>query len=141
MTEMREFVNSFYRDMTVKICSIVNIQKRELRDMKTQRKYLKECGKFSKHGEESLESSLFANSTVSTWTKEKQFARHKEIVQLSGSVTNVNEESQQIDLPNAIGLDNFWHSSSVESTPRSRTNGDRGLSAIDWRFDATESNV
>ena len=118
---------------------IVNAQKRELGDMKREMKYLRESGKSLKLGEESFESPL--STTVSTWTKEKQFARHKEIVQLSGSLKNVHEETEQIDLPNDIGLDNFWESSSVKSTPRSWTNTDRGLSAIDLRFDAIGSNM
>ena len=140
---MKEFVDSFFLDMTIKIRTIIKTQKREIREMTTQMKYMKERGKIIKHRAEISETTVTSIETVSTWTKEKQFERHQEIVHLT-SAKNISDQSQQMDLPNFIRLNESWDScESGGSTCLSPayTSSDCQLSAIDWRYDEPESDL
>ena len=92
LKEMKELVDSFYRDVQFKICSIKKTQKCEIRDMIKELKCMTLGEKFSKQGKKGLEDSVCGNNTVSTWTKEKQSDRLREIVQLSSSMENVQEQ-------------------------------------------------
>lgn len=89
MKEMKELVDSFYLDMTIKICSIIKMQKREISDMKREMKYMRERGKSAHHREETSESTISSNKMGSSWTKEKQFHRLNDIVQLSSAKNNL----------------------------------------------------
>ena len=140
---MKEFVDSFYLDMTNKIRTIIKTQKREMREMKTQMKCKKKRDKSVKHPEEISETTVTSIETVSTWTKEKQFERHQEIVHLT-SAKNISDQSQQLDLPNFIRLNESWNScESGGSTCLSPayTSSDCQLSAIGWRYDEPESDL
>ena len=92
LKEMKELVDSFYRDVQIKICSIKKTQKREIRDMIKELKRMTLGEKSSKQRKKGLEESVCGNDTVSTWTKEKQSDRLREIVQLSSSMENVQEQ-------------------------------------------------
>ena len=92
LKEMKELVDSFYRDVRIKICSIKKTQKCEVRDMIKELKRLTLGEKSSKERKKGLEESVCINDTVSTWTKEKQSDRLREIVQLSSSMKNVQEQ-------------------------------------------------
>ena len=92
LKEMKELVDSFYRDVQIKICSIKKTQKCEIRDMIKELKCMTLGEKSSKQGKKGLEDSVCGNNTVSTWTKEKQSDRLREIVQLSSSMENVQEQ-------------------------------------------------
>lgn len=141
MKEMKELVDSFYLDMTIKICSIIKMQKREISDMKREMKYMRERGKSAHHREETSESTISSNKMGSSWTKEKQFHRLNEIVQLSSAKNNLQPYARR-DLPNVVGLhDKFWDSSSCASTLLSPAPSDCHLSTIDWKYDTAESDV
>ena len=104
LKEMKELVDSFYRDVQIKICSIQKTQKREIRAMIKELKLMRLGEKSSKQRKKCLEESVCSNDTVSTWTKEKQSDRLREIVQLSSSMKNVQEQSHQLKGPNSMGL-------------------------------------
>ena len=92
LKEMKELVDSFYRDVQIKIFSIKKTQKREIRDMIKELKHMTSGEKFSKRRKKGLEESVCGNDIVSTWTKEKQSDRLREVVQLSSSMKNVQEQ-------------------------------------------------
>ena len=92
LKEMKELVESFYRDVLIKICSIKKTQKCEIRDMIKELKRMKLGEKSSKQRKKGLEESVCGNDTVSNWTKEKQSDRLREIVQLGSSMENVQEQ-------------------------------------------------
>ena len=143
LKEMKELVDSFYRDVKIKICSIKKTQKREIRDMIKELKRMTLGGKSSKQRKKVLVESVCSNDTMSTWTKEKQSDRLREIVQLSSSMKNVQEQSHQRNMPNSIGLGtcNSWCSSSLDSTQHPLISSDCKLSAVDWKMEETESNA
>ena len=91
LKEMKELVDSFYRDVQIKICSIKKTQKCEIRDMIKELRRMKLGEKSSKQRKKGLEESVCGN-TVSNWTKEKQSDRLREIVQLGSSMENVQEQ-------------------------------------------------
>ena len=91
LKEMKELVDSFYRDVQIKICSIKKTQKCEIRDMIKELKRMKLGEKSSKQRKKGLEESVCGN-TVSNWTNEKQSDRLREIVQLGSSMENVQEQ-------------------------------------------------
>ena len=122
--------------MTLKIHAIINLQKREIKDMKTENKRIKGSDKSTKHRDETSESTASSNETVSMWTKEKQFERHKEIVQLC-SDKNVFEHSQQL----SFGLNKSWDSSSTVSSSLSPRNLSSQLSETVFKYDRAESNA
>lgn len=141
LKEIKELVDSFYRDVQIEIRSIKKRQKREIRDMLKERTTL--GGKSSKHRKKGLEESVCSNDTVSTWTKEKQSDRLRELVQLSSSMKNVQEESHQFKVPNSMGLGacNSWCSSSLGGTQHPLISSDCKSSAVDWKTEETESNA
>ena len=143
LKEMKELVDSFYRDVQIKICSIKKTQKCEVRDMIKELKRLTLGVKSSKQRKKGLEESVCSNDTVSTWTKEKQSDRLREIVQLSCSVKNVQEQSHQRNVPNSIDLGtcNSWCPSSLDSTQHPLISSDCKLSAVDRKMEETESNA
>ena len=143
LKEMKELVDSFYRDVQIKICSIKKTQKCEVRDMIKELKRLTLGVKSSKQRKKGLEESVCSNDTVSTWTKEKQSDRLREIVQLSYSVKNVQEQSHQRNVPNSIDLGtcNSWCPSSLDSTQHPLISSDCKLSAVDRKMEETESNA
>ena len=115
--EMKDFVDSFFLDMTLKIHAIIKMQKRKIKGMKTEIKHRKGSKISAKHRDETPESIVSSNETVSMWTKEKQFETHQEIVQLC-SDGNVSEHSQQLN----FGLNRSWDSSSAVSSSLSQGN-------------------
>ena len=140
---MKEFVDSFYLDMTIKIRTIIKTQKREIREMKTQVKCKKKRDKSVKHREEISETTVTSIKTVSSWTKEEQFERHQEIVHLT-SAKNISDQSQQLDLPNFARLNESWDSCATGGSSclsPAYTSSDCQLSAVDWRYDKTESHL
>lgn len=141
---MKELVDSFYRDVQIKICSIQKTQKREIRTMIKELKLMRLGEKSSKQRKKCLEESVCSNDTVSTWTKEKQSDRLREIVQLSSSMKNVQEQSHQLKVPNSMGLlgaCNSQCSSSLGSTQHPLISSDCKSSAVDWKMEETESNA
>ena len=143
LKEMKELVDSFYRDVQIKICSIKKTQKCEIRDMIKELKCMTLGEKSSKQRKKGLEESVCGNDTVSTWTKEKQSDRLREIVQLSSSMKNVQEQSHQLKVPNSMGLGacNSWCSSSLGSTQHPLISSDCKSSAVDWKMEEKESNA
>ena len=143
LKEMKEVVDSFYRDVQIKICSIKKRQKREIRDMIKELKRMTVGEKSFKQRKKDLEESVCSNDTVSNWTKEKQSDRLREIVQLSSSMKNVQEQSHQRNSPNSMGLGacNPWCSSSLGSTQHPLISSDCKLSAVDWKLEETESDA
>ena len=143
LKEMKELVDSFYRDVQIKICSIKKTQKCEIRDMIKELKCMTLGEKSSKQRKKGLEESVCGNDTVSTWTKEKQSDRLREIVQLSSSMKNVQEQSHQLKVPNSMGLGacNSWCSSSLGSTQHPLISSDCKSSAVDWKMEETESDA
>ena len=89
---MKELVDSFYKDLQIKICSIEKTQKREIRDMIKELKRTKLGEKSSKQRKKGLEESVCGNDIFSTWTKEKQSGRLRDIVQLSSSMENDRQQ-------------------------------------------------
>ena len=143
LKEMKEVVDSFYRDVKIKICSIKKRQKREIKDMIKELKRMTVGEKSFKQRKKDLEESVCSNDTVSNWTKEKQSDRLREIVQLSSSMKNVQEQSHQRDSPNSMGLGacNPRCSSSLGSTQHHLKSSDCKLSAVDWKMEETGSNA
>ena len=94
--EMKNFVESFYRDMTRKIGPIIKKRKREIREMRAKMKYLKKRMKSEKQCEGTRGSIASSNDTVSTF-REKQFDGSKEMVQLA-SLKNTPDQSQYLEL-------------------------------------------
>ena len=92
LKEMKGLVDSFYRDVQIKICSIKKTQKCEIRDMIKELKRVTLGEKSSKRRKKGLKESFCGNDAVSTWTKEKQSDRLREIFQLSSSMENVQEQ-------------------------------------------------
>ena len=142
LKEMKELVDSFYRDVQIKICSIKKTQKCEIRDMIKELKLMTLGEKSSKQGKKGLKDSVCGNDTVSTWTKEKQSDRLREIVQLSSSMKNVQEQSHQLKAPNSMGFGACnWCSSSLGSTQHPLISSDCNSSAVDWKMAEKESNA
>ena len=143
LKETKELVDSFYRDVQIKICSIKKTQKCEIRDMIKELKCTTLGEKSSKQRKKGLEESVCGYDTVSTWTKEKQSDRLREIVQLSSSMKNVQEQSHQRNAPNYMGLGayNPWCSSSLGSTQHPLISSDCKSSAVDWKMEETESDA
>ena len=141
--EMKELVDSFYRDVQIKICFIKKTQKREIRDMIKELKLMTLGEKSSKQQKKGLEESVCGNDTASTWTKEKQSDLLREIVQLSSSMKYVQEQSHQLKVPNSMGLGacNSRCSSSLGSTQHLLISSDCKSSAVDWKKEETESNA
>ena len=83
---MKDFVDSFYLDITLKIHAII-------KRMKTEMKHIKGSEISPNHRDETSESTVSSNETVSMWMKEKQFETHQEVVQLC-SDGNVSEHFQ-----------------------------------------------
>lgn len=54
---MKDFVDSFYLDMTFKIRVIIKMQKREIKGMKTEMKHVKGSEISAKHRDETSEST------------------------------------------------------------------------------------
>lgn len=98
--EMKNFVDSFYRDMTRKIGPIIKKRKREIRDMKAKMKYLKKRMKSEKQREGTRDSIASSNDTVSTF-REKQLDGHKEMVQLV-SLKNIPEQSLNLNIDSRL---------------------------------------
>ena len=94
--EMKNFVESFYRDMTRKIGPIIKKRKREIREMRAKMKYLKKRMKSEKQCEGTRGSIASSNDTVSTF-REKQFDGSKEMVQLA-TLKNTPDQSQYLEL-------------------------------------------
>lgn len=72
ITDMKEFVEEFYSEISIKIASIKKEQKREIRDI---------TGKI-KTGTSTKEYIVNSNLTISSWAGEKQYELHKQLCQL-----------------------------------------------------------
>ena len=81
ITGMKESVDEFYSEMSVKISSMKKEQKREIRDI---------MGKM-KTGTSASAYSVNSNLTISSWTSEKQHEIHKQLSQL------VSESRSQLE--------------------------------------------
>ena len=92
ITGMKEFVDEFYSEISVKISSMKKEQKREIRDIK---------GKM-KTETSATDYSVNSNLTISSWASEKQYEIHKQLSQL------VSESRSQ--------LESEWDSSHISST-------------------------
>ena len=82
ITGMKEFVDEFYSEISVKISSMKKEQKREIRDIKSKMKT--ETGSATDH-------SVNSNITISSWASEKQYELHKQLSQL------VSENRSQLE--------------------------------------------
>lgn len=61
--EMKEFVDAFYSDMSNKICSIREVQKRKISQIKAQRKYLTKRAASAKYCKDNPDSILSSSDT------------------------------------------------------------------------------
>jgi len=96
---MKAFVDSFYYDMINKIRPVIEMRKREIKEMKAKMIYSKKRVRSVKHCEKTRGGVFSSNDTILTYT-EQQFGRPKEMVQLV-SVNNMADQSHSLDL---IGL-------------------------------------
>ena len=78
---MKEFVDEFYSEISVKMSSVKKEQKREIRDIK---------GKM-KSGTSATDYRVNSNLTISSWANEKQYEIHKQLSQL------VSESRSQLE--------------------------------------------
>ena len=86
---MKEFVDEFYAEMTVKISSMKKEQKREIKDikerlMKTETSASRSVNLFK----QSKEYIVNSNLTMSSWASEKQYKLHKQLCQLVSESKN-----------------------------------------------------
>ena len=81
VTGMKEFVDEFYSEMSVKISSMKKELKQEIRDIKDK----------MKTGPSSKEYVVNSNLTISSWANEKQYELHKQLCQL------VSESRSQLE--------------------------------------------
>jgi len=100
--EMKAFVDSFYYDMINKIHPVIEMRKREIKEMKAKMIYSRKRVRSVRHCEKTRGSVVSSNDSVLTYT-EQQFDRPKEMVQLV-SVNNMPDQSHLLDL---IGLQTF----------------------------------
>lgn len=96
VTEMKEFVDAFYYEMTKKISSIKKEQRREIRDKKEKKKYWNLASNLFKKCSKNVPNS---NVTVSSWASEKQYELHKQLFHLV-SESRSQKQDQECDLPN-----------------------------------------
>lgn len=82
ITDMKEFVDEFYSEMSVKISSITKDQKREIRDIKNKMKPATPSSGSVKLFKQSSEYTLNSNLTISSWASEKQYELNKQLFQL-----------------------------------------------------------
>lgn len=82
ITDMREFVDEFYSEMSVKISSIKREQKREIRDIKDKMKSATRASRSGDLFKQSSEYIVNSNLTISSWASEKQYELHKQLFQL-----------------------------------------------------------
>jgi len=89
IADMKEFVDEFYAEMTVKISSMKKEQKREIKDikerlMKTETSASRSVNLFK----QSKEYIVNSNLTMSSWASEKQYQLHKQLCQLVSESKN-----------------------------------------------------
>lgn len=101
ITDMKEVVDEFYSEMSVKISSITKDQKREIRYIKNKMKPATPSSRSVKHFKQSSEYTLNSNLTISSWASEKQYELNKQRFQL------VSEGRSEQPLQQ-------WHSSDVD---------------------------
>lgn len=99
LTEMKDFVDSFYHEMSKKISSIRKEQVREIKDGRTNVKRWTRASKFGNLFKKCPDDIASSNVTVSSWASEKQYELHKQLVQLV-SESRSQEQGQEWELPN-----------------------------------------
>lgn len=101
VTEMKEFVDSFYSEMSKKISSIKKEQSRDIRKEKRKMKcqFARAC-KWAKLSKKFSQDISYSNLTLSSWASEKQNdspkAEHSHRVSESRSL----KQDQEWELPN-----------------------------------------
>lgn len=137
VTEMKEFVDAFYSEMTKQISSIKKKQRREIRDKKGKKKYWNLASKcanlFNKYSKNVGDS----NETVSSWASEKQHELHKQLMHLvSGSRSQRQEQEWELPntpVPNPAARD----SSSFGNACPSKAFTNSAISASDVQYKET----
>ena len=94
VTDMKEFVDEFYSEMSVKISSIKKEQKREIRDIKNKMKPATPASRSFNFFRQSKEYNVNSNLTMSSWTSEKQYEVPKKLFQLVSDGRNQQELQQ-----------------------------------------------
>ena len=80
--DMKEFVDEFYSEMSVKISSMKKEQKREIRDLKDKMKTATSVSRSINLFKQSKEYVVNTNIKISSWASEKQYQVHKQLCQL-----------------------------------------------------------
>lgn len=80
--DMKEFVDEFYSEMSVKISTMKREQKRKIRDLKDKMKTAMSASRSINLFKQSKEYIVNSNVTSSSWASEKQYELHKQLCQL-----------------------------------------------------------
>ena len=88
ITDMKEFVDEFYSEMSAKISSIKKEQKQEIRDIKDKMKTATSAYRSVNPFKQSKEYIVNSNVTISSWASEKQHELHKQLCQLVSESRN-----------------------------------------------------
>ena len=94
ITDMKEFVDEFYSEMSVKISSIKKEQEREIRDIKNKMKPATPASRPFNLFRQSKEYIVNSNLTISSWASEKQSELHKQLGQLVSESRNQQQLQQ-----------------------------------------------
>ena len=86
--DMKEFVDKFYSEMSVKISRMKKEQKRRIRDFKDKLKTATSASKSMNLFKQSKEYIVNSNVTMSSWASEKQYQLHKQLYQLVSESKN-----------------------------------------------------
>lgn len=89
--DMKEFVDEFYSDMSVKLSTMKREQKREIRDLKDKMKTATSACRSNNLFKQSKEYIVNGSVTISSWASEKQYELHKQLCQL------VSENRSQLE--------------------------------------------
>ena len=88
--DMKEFVDKFYSEMSVKISRMKKEQKRRIGDFKDKLKTVTSASRSMNLFKQSKEYIVNSNVTMSSWASEKQYQLHKQLYQL------VSESKKQL---------------------------------------------
>lgn len=80
--DMKEFVDEFYSEMSVKMSTMKTEQKRKIRDLKDKMKTAMSASRSINLFKQSKEYIVNSNVTSSSWASEKQYELHKQLCQL-----------------------------------------------------------